>query len=227
MDEALQMGVSDPPADPPAGFATQLNRRTWALHRRAERTGVVSALLRGTATRRGYALYLRNLAPSYQELERGLEQHRAQPLVAVLAQPALYRAGAIADDLERLAEPDLPLLPAGERYRAEIRAAADRAPERLVGHAYVRYFGDLSGGQTLKRVLGRTLGLGPAELQLYAFPEIADQGRFKQHLKEALDQAAERVVDLEPVLEAAAAGFAATIAVSEAVRACELAAPLA
>ena len=221
----MQTGLCDPPATPPAGFAIQLRTVTRALHARAERTGVVRALLRGTATRRAYALYLRNLAPAYLALERGLEQHTTCPLVAAIARPALYRTRAITADLEALDEPDLPLLPAGERYRARIEEVASTAGERLVGHAYVRYFGDLSGGQTLKCVLGRTLGLGPAELQLYDFPDIADPDAFKAGLRAALDQASAGVPDLGPVLDEASRGFAHTIAVSAAVHQRELGPP--
>lgn len=211
----------NPLAASPAGFVVALREGTRDLHDRAERTGVIRALLRGATTRHAYALYLRNLEPAYRALERGLERHQERPLVGVVARPALYRANALAADLERLAGPgwrdDLLLLPAGNRYRERIEAIADTADELLVAHAYVRYFGDLSGGQILKRLLGRTLGLGPAELQVYAFPGIDDPAGFKDGLRLALDGAAHQVADIGPLLEEASRAFALTIAVSEAV----------
>ena len=49
-------------------------------------------MLKGRASRDGYALFLRNLLPAYQALEEGLERDRSDPGVEALAQPALYRA---------------------------------------------------------------------------------------------------------------------------------------
>jgi heme oxygenase len=58
----------------------------------------------------------------------------------------------------------------------------------LVAHAYVRYLGDLSGGQALRKVVGRGLGLSGSEgLSFYDFPGIADPDGFKSRFRESLD----------------------------------------
>ncbi len=46
-------------------------------------------------------------------------------------------------------------------------------PELLVAHAYVRYLGDLSGGQQLKRIVTRSLAIGP-RLRRIAFYDFGD-----------------------------------------------------
>lgn len=162
-------------AVPPVGGAFSdpleiLRERTAELHRRAERAGIVAAILRGTATPAGYALFLRNLLPVYETLEEGLVR---EPALAELADPVVFRAGAIARDLEALAGPSwewrLPLLPAARRYRDTVRAARADSGLGLIAHAYVRYLGDLSGGQIMRTLLQRRLALPPEALGFYAF----------------------------------------------------------
>ncbi|KAJ7833687.1 hypothetical protein B0H14DRAFT_3710349 [Mycena olivaceomarginata] len=65
--------------------------------------------------------------------------------------------------------------PALEAYTARIQAIADLPdPSALLAHSYVRYIGDLSGGQTIQRALAKAYGLtlGGAGLSFYAFKEL-------------------------------------------------------
>jgi heme oxygenase len=88
----------------------------------------------------------------------------------------------------------------------------------LIAHAYTRYFGDLSGGQILKRLLGRTLGLRPQELSFFEFPEIDDAEEFKQRYRRAIDDSGALINDVGAVAAEAVAAFELNIAVSEAVQ---------
>jgi len=206
-----------------SGLADRLRERTRALHREAERSGIVRDVLQGRASRLGYALLLRNLLPAYQELERGLERHRNQPGVRVVAQPALYRSAALASDLDRLCGPawnlSLPLLHAGTRYANRIATAAETDGARLIAHAYARYLGDLNGGQIMMRLLARSLGLGPECLAFYAFPGIDDLGRHAGAYRAAFDQAGPELSGVHEVVEEAALAFELNIEVSCAVQA--------
>jgi len=206
----------------PALLSSVLKEETHRLHVQAERTGIVADMLRGCASRSSYALYLRNLWPAYQQLELGLERHRLTAAVGELALGEVYRSSALDADLTWLWGDDwasgLALLPAGRRYADRVAAAADGAGEALIGHAYVRYFGDLNGGQALKRLLAKSLDL-PAEcLSFYDFPTIDDLGAFRRSYREALDRSAGRVLRREAVIEAALEAFAINIEISEAVR---------
>jgi heme oxygenase len=203
------------------GLAAALRRRTESLHRQAERTGYVRRLLLGQGSRQGYALLLRNLLLGYQELERGLERHRLRPGVREIAQPALYRVTALEADLRALCgfgwRRELPTLPAGERYMRRVADAAEGSGARLIGHAYVRYLGDLSGGQIMKRLLARSLGSDARTLALYDFPEIADLRTFKAGFRCAIDRAGSEIDEAGAVIEEAAEAFRLNIAVSLAV----------
>jgi heme oxygenase (biliverdin-producing, ferredoxin) len=203
------------------GLAELLRNRTRTLHVEAERSGIIRELLRGSSSRQGYALLLRNLLPAYSELERGLDRHVNSRGVRAIVRPALYRALAIEADLVGLAGSrwieTLALLPAGTRYRRSIAAAADGDGARLIAHAYLRYLGDLSGGQIIKRLLAKSLGLGAAVLSFYDFPDIADVGAFKADYRSALERAAIEIGDIAPILDEAENAFRLNIALSEAV----------
>ncbi len=87
-----------------------------------------------------------------------------------------------------------------------------------MAHAYVRYFGDLSGGQVLKKLLGRSMQLRPEALSFYDFPDIADHRSFKNEMRAALDDAADVISDQEGLLGEAVLAFEHNIAVSRAVQ---------
>lgn len=207
----------------PTGLADALRRRTQALHARAERSGVFADLLRGRGSREGYALLMRNLLPAYECMERELERRRGAPGAGALALPCLYRSARLAADLAALGGPGwraaLALLPAGQRYADAVAASAAGGGERLLAHAYVRYLGDLSGGQLLKPLLSRSLGLDGRALTFYDFPEIGDVARFKAELRRSIDAAGERLADAQAVLAEAETAFRLNVEVSESVQA--------
>ena len=123
-----------------------------------------------TATR----CYLRNLLPAYRALEQGLERHRLTPGVGALAQPALYRAQALEADLAGSGRPGLARCGAAACPRASAMRAGSTplrkaTAARLIGHAYTRYLGDLSGGQILGRLLAKLPGARASDAVLLRF----------------------------------------------------------
>lgn len=144
-------------------LAERLRTATRDLHRSVERAGPMPALLRGRLPRAGYLALLRNLHPLYEALESGLVRHAAHPQLSPLQLPPLARAGALAADLDALHGPGwarvLPLCAAAQDYVEHLRLLADRQPALLAAHAYVRYLGDLHGGQVLARLVGQGLQL--------------------------------------------------------------------
>jgi heme oxygenase (biliverdin-producing, ferredoxin) len=202
-----------------------LREATHALHVEAERSGVIGQLLRGGGTREAYALLLRNLSPAYRAMEDGLARHSNSPALRAVVRPELFRTPALESDVERLAgaswRESLPLLSAGERYAERVSAAAANGSGRLVAHAYLRYLGDLSGGQIMKRLLAKSLGLGADALGFYDFPAIADLSAFKNEYRKAIDDSVVAGANPVDVVDEAIVGFRLTIELSEAVaRAC-------
>lgn len=148
-------------------LAERLRTATRDLHRCVERAGLMPALLRGQLPRADYLVLLRNLHALYEVLEAGLARHAAHPQLAPLSLPALARADALAADLDALHGPGwaraLPLCTAMRAYVDHLRLLADRQPALLAAHAYVRYLGDLNGGQVLARLVGQGLQLAPGQ----------------------------------------------------------------
>jgi hypothetical protein len=177
---------------------------SWELHARAEGAGIIADILAGRASRYGVALLLRNLLPVYQVLD-----------ASAFGVPALARSGAITMDLHLLApDKDLPLLAAGAAYADRVRQAG----AGLVGHAYVRYLGDLNGGRVLRRRMADCLGDVGRALSFHDYPALGDLDRFTRDYREGLDRVV-RAVGCETVLREVLVGFELNIALAEAVRA--------
>jgi heme oxygenase len=207
----------------PVSVVTALYLRTKALHVEAERSGIIRELLRGSATRDGYILLLRNLLPAYQAMEEGLARHLKTPGIGAIARYRLDRAPAIEADLVVLCgdawRRDVPLLPAGDNYARRLGEAAKGGGARLIAHAYTRYLGDLSGGLILQRLLARSLELRPTELSFYDFPEYPDLTALKAAYREALDRAGRLAGDPTAIVEEGALAFTLNIDLSCAVQA--------
>lgn len=226
--QALTERVRQAPAE--SGVATgttlaeALRARTAALHRRAERSGIVRDLLHGECSLAGYLLYLRNLLPAYENLEQGLLQHRGSRAVGCVAWPSLFRSTALRHDLVALAgesfEEDLPLLPQGAGYARRIARAGSGCGELLIAHAYTRFLGDLHGGQLLKTRIAGLLGIGPAALTVYDFPQLADIAGARAAYRSALNRAGSEVELLAPVVREAAVAFRMNVSLSCAVARC-------
>ncbi len=220
---AANTDPAESPRETRPSLSGALRERTAELHTQAERAGIVNDILRGTATRHGYALLLRNLLPAYEAMESGLDRHRDTRGTSLFARREIYRADALRADLAAIAGADwardLALLPAGAAYRDRLADAASHDGGRLIAHAYARYLGDLSGGQILKKLLGKSIGLTAPELTFYDFPAIADQRAFKGEFRDALDRAGDEVSDFDAVVEEGAAAFRLNIDVSNAVQA--------
>ncbi|MGZ8260906.1 MAG: biliverdin-producing heme oxygenase [Caldimonas sp.] len=145
-----------------SGLAERLRDATRALHRQVERAGIMPALLRGELPAPSYCRLLRNLHGIYEALELALERHATLPAIAPLVDRELFRTRPLEADLHALHGVDWPALSvtgATRDYVGRLRTIERDAPARLVAHAYVRYLGDLSGGQILRRVLAEALEL--------------------------------------------------------------------
>ena len=159
----------------PATLADRLRRDTRALHQQAERSGAMAALLRGTLERARYTLLLRNLHAIYTALEAAFD---VQPA-------ALRRADALAQDLDALHgaqwRTQLPLAAATQAYAQRLQCTP---PPPLLAHAYVRYLGDLHGGQVLQRRVAATLGV--VATRFYDFGDSARVQALITQLRSAL-----------------------------------------
>jgi heme oxygenase (biliverdin-producing, ferredoxin) len=150
-------------AEPTLSLAERLRSATQAMHRRVERSTFMARLLQGEVDRSLYISLMHNLQALYSALEQALLRHAAHPAVGPVVMPELFRSTAIEADLRllRCATDNLapPLQTATLDYVQRLGTLDTTAPDLLVAHAYVRYLGDLNGGQALRRVVARALQL--------------------------------------------------------------------
>ncbi len=166
-------------------LAARLRGATRELHAEVERTGVMADLLAGRLPRAGFAALLRNLHALYAALEPALEGF------ALLPVPPLGRTARLAEDLQVLHGPGwqaaLPLAGAAAEYAARLQALGARQAPELAAHAYVRYLGDLHGGQVLARLVAKRYGLEGGEgTRFYDFGDEARVQRLREELRGAL-----------------------------------------
>lgn len=182
--------MSPTPLPLPLPLHEQLRSATAGAHRHVESCAFVKALLAGRLSRRGYALLLRSLHVVYASLESGLAKQSAHPLVRPILEPALRRADALASDLGFFGGANwadtLDVMPAAQRLAARMSRSDSQQAARLVAHAYVRYLGDLSGGQIMRRAVARGVDVRAGGTAFYDFGDAARVQQLAQALRSGL-----------------------------------------
>lgn len=168
-------------------LSEKLPRATRELHTRAERAGIMRRLLEGRLERAGYVRLLGSLHAIYAALEGALA---AECVQAIARMPALHRTEALARDLADFGSDPRNATPAPDalHYAAHVAGLAREAPALVAAHAYVRYLGDLSGGQVLRGIVEAGLAPGPGRgVAFYAFGSAGSVDRAKASIRDALD----------------------------------------
>ena len=168
-------------------LAAELRTSTAKAHQRAESSPFIGRFVRHEITPDEYARFLQCLWALYSNLERALDRHAGAPFIAPLWWPQLRRTPAIEADLRALgARATVPAsAPGTQRYVARLMDLDEHAPELLVAHAYVRYLGDLAGGQSLARHAVAVLGRDDATA-FYRF-DLGPPGGARQRFRAQLD----------------------------------------
>ncbi|KAF3687552.1 Heme oxygenase [Channa argus] len=167
-------------------LSEQIKKVTKENHIRAENTQLMLSFQRGQVTLPQYKLLLCSLHEIYQALEEELDRNSNHPSVAPIYFPTeLARLESIEKDLEYFYGQNwrekIVVPAATKRYCHRLRQIGKENPEFLVGHAYTRYLGDLSGGQVLGRIAQKSMGLKSNEgLAFYSFPGVSSPNLFKQ-----------------------------------------------
>ncbi len=193
-------------------LSTRLKAATKLIHAEVERTNFVTRLLGGTMSRTAYCALLRNLHPIYVGLEDGIREHRGDPVIAPLADPALARTSALVQDLCVLHGPrwetEIALAAAACDYAAHLRHLGGHQPTLLAAHAYVRYLGDLSGGQQLSRMVRVAFGGDGGDVTtFYDFGGPTEVVRLAAEIRAALDRIATTESQAQSLIDEATAGF--------------------
>lgn len=177
-------------------FASLLREGTKKSHTLSENTAYMKCFLKGIVEKEPFRQLLANLYFVYTTLEAELERHAHHPIISLIYFPELNRQEKLEADLayfygenwQNLIVPNQ----AGSTYVNRIKEDSNNNPALLVAHAYVRYLGDLSGGQSLKNIAQSALDIpedqGINFYEFDAFPSILDKRNFKETYRDRLNQ---------------------------------------
>lgn len=177
-------------------LSTRLREGTMKSHTTAENTAFMKCFIKGIVEREPLRKLFADLYFVYSALETALQTHVNHPIIGTLYFPELNRTENLACDLafyygENWRE-EITASPAGSVYRDRIQTLSTTDPVLLIAHAYTRYMGDLSGGQSLKNVIRSALSLPPDQgTNFYEFSQISTpEARrvFKERYRQTFDE---------------------------------------
>jgi heme oxygenase len=183
-----------------------IREASWTAHGAAERSIFMTELLAGRIARRRYADLVGQLHFIYVVLEQAANAMRDHPGVAPFVRSELTRVPALEADLQYLLGPswadDVAPTDDTQVYCDRLREVCFNWPAGFVAHHYVRYMGDLSGGQFIGQVVERTYDLHDHNgARFYLFDEIPDLNAFKDEYRGHLDRAGWDTVEKRRVID--------------------------
>ena len=160
-------------------FSQAIREATRPEHEAAESSPFMQALLFGKVPSEAYFDYIAQLAPIYEVLEKWNGE-------LPFFDRRLDRFERIIADLEYIGT--RVVLDSTIQYVKHLSNLINTKDEvRILAHHYVRYLGDLSGGQAIGTLVARNLSIPPNFLSFYDFDDIGDRVRYKETYRENLN----------------------------------------
>lgn len=187
-------------------FTDELKTLTDDAHSAAEQASFVGKLLAGTESTEAYTRMIGQYLPLYDALECAVRQVHDEPPLSAFYDERLARTSAIRHDLTRLEGPTQHAeLRSTTEYVERLGAlAAQQDATRILAHHYLRYLGDLSGGQVIGRLVQRHYGVRDEALTMWDFTAIGKTKPYKDAYRAKLDteiSADQQVVFIDECLQ--------------------------
>lgn len=149
------------------------------VHLAAERSPFMVALMQGDLPSEAYFDYIGQLAPIYEAIEKWngtlpFFDRRLDRFERIIADLEYVGTRIVCDETIEYV-----------KHIKKIIKSKDEV--RLTAHHYVRYLGDLSGGQAIGALVARNLSIPPNFLSFYDFDDIGDRVRYKETYRTNLD----------------------------------------
>lgn len=181
------------PEEDSKNLSVQLKTSTKEVHRTVETSGIMRNLMRNQLPLTQYIHLLRALYTIYVEMEAALDKNASHPVIELIHFPReLRRLETLRQDILFLTHSKGDVEPCTCSHVVDfanrIRWVGENEPTLLPAYSYVRYLGDLSGGQFLSKRIGKAYGLTDQGLAFYAFDSITDIEHFKTVYKNGMDQ---------------------------------------
>ncbi|WP_394620169.1 heme oxygenase (biliverdin-producing) [Lentzea sp. JNUCC 0626] len=173
------------------GFSQTLRDALADVHRRSERWDYLDALLGGTLPMAAFVEFTAQRYFLYSAFEDDDSAVRADPVAGRFVFDELSRLAVVRTDLEhfhgRHWEKVIEPLPAVAEHCARVRELARDWPGGYVAQYYVRYLGDLLGGQVFREKMAKHHGLTGPGIRFYDFAGIPDVPAFRTRYHDLLD----------------------------------------
>lgn len=194
-------------------LSAALKTSTAEAHDKAEHSVFMDDLLAGKLSVADFIALQEQSWLFYSALEDAARAVADHPLASGIVDPALERVNALEHDLDHLHgstewRTTVTPLPATAEYIARLNDIEEtKDVARLLAHHYVRYLGDLSGGQVIGRMMQRHYGVSDECVTFYHFAEIPKTKPYKDNYRAALDALPIDAADRERLLAEAADAF--------------------
>ena len=191
-------------------LSVALREATARAHEHAENSAFMQRLLSGELNKSAVADLAGQLWFVYGALENAVRSVATTPIAGAVADPRLERRQALEADLKVLVgenwRGEIRILPATRTYSARLEEIVGK-PVEVVAHHYVRYLGDISGGQVIAARLGAHYGVPPEALNFYDFTSIGKIPPYRAGYRERVDSLELTVEQREVMLSEAERAF--------------------
>lgn len=192
----VQAGSEPLPTGEP--LSLRLKEHTATAHENTETSAFMSQLLSGKLSKEAVAIYTAQLWHVYSALEPAIRAARHTPEIAAVYDANLERTEQLEQDLYYFYgaqwKDEVEPLAATKDYVARIHKLASSAdnpgaaasPE-LLAHHYVRYMGDIAGGQVIARRVADFYGVAAEGLNFYDFSAIGKIPPYRERYRAGVD----------------------------------------
>jgi heme oxygenase len=188
-------------------FSNQLKSSTMKAHEAIERNEFINRIFKMQISRQEYALLVNGFKEVYKSMERAITRNFSDEDLYKFRFDKLKRVSRLEQDVSYWGE--VPIIShrklqiAVGDYLKKIENLSQKNPHLLWAHLYVRYFGDLSGGQMMAIFLAKNFGSDEG-LSFYEFGDRYEIASLKQGFRTAIDQYGEMYKDFRnPIIEEA------------------------
>ncbi len=186
--------TTEPPVD--ITFSDAVRQATAGVHRTAETAPFLGRLLGGALPITDYGRLIVQHHAIYHALEASNAVMASDPVAGpfvsneLLRRPALERDAIAVLGTDWAERPEAELVPATVEYCQRLLEVGGSWPGGWIGHQYVRYLGDLSGGLHIRQVIERIYDIdADTGTAFYDFPKVPDPQAWKQAYRQRLDAA--------------------------------------
>ena len=194
-------------------LSEELRTHTAQAHEEAEHSTFMNDLLTGKLDAQAFIKLQEQSWLFYTALEAAARACAEDSRAAGLLDSRLERKEALEADLDKLHQntawrDNVTATAATASYVERLESIeAEKNFPRLVAHHYVRYLGDLSGGQVIARMVTREYGVADESLSFYRFEDLGKLKPYKDNYRAELDALALTAEERAALLDEASDAF--------------------